>query len=833
MVFHLGESGGNYFYVMEFVDGETLEKFIRRSDRIEAEMALEVVAQVAAGLAAIQKQHLVHRDIKPSNIMVSLEEGQLETVKIIDLGLAKGVAEADTISTAGSFAGTPGYASPEQFAGIGTDIRSDLYSLGVTLWEILAGKLPFQGSAVELMYQHQHVIPPTEKLKSVPVPIIALLEILLAKDPGQRFQGPVKLQRALTRVKETLASGSRLTANDLRSIDDQTTGQSPKRKPGRHSLRWLMGSSLCLFGLLAGWFYFFGNEISFFHRKSVEQVPPEKSIAVLPFESLSANKDDAYFADGVQDEILNNLAKIAQLKVISRTSVMQYRADNKRDLRQIAAGLGVANVLEGTVRREGNQVRVSTELIDARNDNTVWADSYDRDLTDIFAIQSEVAQTIAKRLTATLSPEEKKWIEAKATDNLQAYDLYLRAKELVLSTRTTGVVGNVVEPLRQAILLFDRAVSLDPNFTLAYCASAMAHAEIYHYADRSPEQRALADKAMNSALQLQTDIPEVHLTYAYHLYWVYRDYERATVQLAIARRGLPNDVGAILLAAYMNRRQGNFDKAIPEFNEAIARDPRNTESVIEFGMTLFFTRQLPAAEHAYDRLIELVPDQPMLKVQKANMVAWKSGDSTLLGLALEALPISMADDNEALCWRLRFALDNHDWGRAKEHIEKMKAEEDDGYFGWGGRMPVPVGCYSILLARLQGEQASGSARFVETREQLNRKVQTSPANVQLLCKLGLVDALLDNKQTAIAEAKRAVEMLPISKDAVDGPEVATNLALVYAWTNELDLAFEKLSSLTSVPNGIYYGDLKLSAYWDPLRKDPRFEKLLAELAPKE
>jgi serine/threonine protein kinase len=366
-VFHLGESGGNYFYAMEFVEGETLERLIRDQGRLETDMALEVVAQVAAGLTAIHKQHLVHRDIKPSNIMVSSEEGRLESVKIIDLGLAKGAVEQDTISTAGSFTGTPGYASPEQFAGIGTDIRSDLYSLGVTLWEMLSGKLPFQGSAAELMYQHQLAPLPSEKLKSVPA-------------------------------------------------------------------------------------------------------PAEKSIAVLPFESLSANKDDTYFADGVQDEILNNLAKIVQLKVISRTSVMQYRADAKRDLRQIANALGVAHVLEGTVRRDGNHVRVSTELVDARNDNTIWAESYDRDLTDIFAIQSEVAQTIVRKLNATLSPDEKRSIEAKPTDNLEAYDLYLRANELIMIASASLASGDIERPAGEAIGFLERAIQLDPKFTLAYCA---------------------------------------------------------------------------------------------------------------------------------------------------------------------------------------------------------------------------------------------------------------------------------------------------------------------------------------------------------------------------
>jgi serine/threonine protein kinase len=305
-VFHLGESDGNYFYAMEFVDGETLAKLIQRSGRLELDVALEVVSQVAAGLMAIEKQRLIHRDIKASNIMVSWDEGRLESVKIIDLGLAKGVTEG-TISTGGGFIGTPGYASPEQFAGIGVDIRSDLYSLGITFWEMLSGRLPFQGSPTELMYQHQYAAPPVEKLKNVPAPIIAVLEILLAKDPGQRLHSAAQLQKALSSVREAIASGSPLSANDLRLTGDKTTGQS-KRKPRKGLARWWAVSGICVVGLLLSWFCFSVYRGSVPNQRSAGLVRSAKSIAVLPFENISANKDDAYFADGVQDEILANVA---------------------------------------------------------------------------------------------------------------------------------------------------------------------------------------------------------------------------------------------------------------------------------------------------------------------------------------------------------------------------------------------------------------------------------------------------------------------------------------------------------------------------------------------
>jgi serine/threonine protein kinase/tetratricopeptide (TPR) repeat protein len=835
-VFHIGESGGNYYYAMEFVEGESLEALIRRSGCHGTDLGLDIAEQAAAGLAAIEKQHLVHRDIKPSNIMVSLQDGKLETVKIIDLGLAKGVAEENTLSTVGAFVGTPAYASPEQFAGIATDIRSDLYSLGVTLWEMLSGKLPFSGSSAELMYQHQHAEPPIEKLKSLPAPIIALLQVLLAKDPNQRFRSPAQLQQALTRVRGAIGSGLRLTADELRSTGDGVTENLSKGKPRNQPVRWVLGIGLCLAGGLIAWFFFFGHAGFLSNQRVTQAVPTEKSVAVLPFESLSESKTDAYFADGVQDEILNNLAKIAQLKVISRTSVMQYRADTKRDLRQIANALGVANVLEGTVRRDGNHVRVSTELVDARSDNTIWADSYDRDLTDIFAIQSEVAQTIASKLTATLSPEEKKRIEAKPTNSLEAYDLYLRAKELFVSMRVSMSLGNVEKPLVDAIGFLEQAVRLDPKFTLAYCALAFAHDSLFFLYDFTPEQRALADASVNSALGLQPDLPEVHLAYASHLYLIYRDYERARVQLAIARRGLPNYAEVIALGARIDRRQGQFEKAIVEFNEAITRDPRNIVSMQELADTFYYTRQFRAAEQAFDRVIDLRPDLPILKVRKPLYVTfYETGDDAAVRSAIATLPASMSEDRGVLSLRLMLALVNRDWSEARELIEKMKGGEDEGWFAYGD-YPVPVGCYSIMLARVQGERPGPKSDFVEAREQLNQKIQNSAGNAVnacLLSDLAVVDALLGQKEAAVAEAKRAIEMLPISRDVFDGPGIVMNLAVVYAWTDEFDLAFAALTPLIKMPFGIFYGRLKGDPYWEPLRKDPRFDKLLAELAPRD
>jgi serine/threonine protein kinase/Tfp pilus assembly protein PilF len=826
-VFHLGESAGNYFYAMEFVDGETLQKLIRRLGRIETDMALDVVALVAAGLSAIQKQRLVHRDVKPSNIMIVLEEGRVESVKIIDLGLAKVAADEPTISTDGVFTGTPGYASPEQFVGLVTDIRSDLYSLGITLWEMLTGKLPFQGSVGELMYQHQHAALPIEKMRSFPAPIVVLLEVLLAKSPDQRFQNPAELLRALSIAKEALLSGVPLTPEQLRA-GEQIDTQPLKRKQKKHGFHRLATLGLCASVLGAACIFFFYGE-SFLHRKVIEAIPAEKSIAVLPFESLSDSKSDIYFADGVQDEILNSLAKIAQLKVISRTSVMQYRADKKRDLRQIANALGVANVLEGTVRRDGNRVRVSTDLVDARSDNTVWADSYDRDLTNIFSIQSEIAQTVALRLSAQLSPKERKDIEEKPTDNLEAYDLYLQAKQLI-PRESSALVLNVTEvaTFKKGISLLEEATRKDPKFALAYCLIAKAHDFLYDdQLDHTPERRALADAAVNEALRLRPDLAEVHLATALHLYTCYGDFERARVQIAIAAQSLFNSPDLLELTALIDQVQGRWEQATAGLERAASLDPRNPELLNVLAWQYFDVRRYQDAERIQDRLIELEPNQPLFPLWKAVQAFYQKADLGRVRTAIDALPASTRDDISVTNLRVYCAMLERDFKTAHDIVEKSPNEE----IMFLGAI-IPRRCADIWLEMVQGNHPT-MEEFSSTREQLYRKVEADPTNARLLSVLGCVDIALGAKQIAISEAKRAIEMLPMSKNAVQVPNLVENLALVYAWANEPDLALETLYPLVKIPSGVHYGELILDPGWNPLRKDPRFSKLLTELAPKD
>ena len=795
-VHHLGESGGNYFYAMEFVDGEMLEALIHRRGRLEIELALEIVTQVAAGLTAIHKQHLVHRDIKPSNIMLSWEEGRLENIKIIDLGLAKGVTE-DTLSIAGSFIGTPTYASPEQFAGLGTDI-----SVFITA-------------------------PPFEKLRNNPEPTIALLDALLAKDPSRRFQDPAQLQKAMTKVRGAVGSGLRLTADELRSVSAEVTANVSKRKPRKQTVRWVLGVGLCLAGGLIAWFSFFGHAGFLSNQRVAQAVPTEKSIAVLPFDNISPNKDDAYFADGVQDEILNNLAKIAQLKVISRTSMMQYRADAKRDLRQIAIALGVTNVLEGTVRRDGNQVRVSTELIDAGNDHTIWVDSYDRDLTNIFAIQSEIAQTVASRLSAQLSPEERKDIEEKPTSNLEAYDLYLQAKQ-ILGPKSVVLWGSENEAYSKALSLLEEATQKDRNFALAFCLIAKAHDLLYYdRVDHTPGRRELGDAAVKEALRLRPDLSEVHLAVAFHLYACDRDFERARIQIAIAARSLPKNPDLLLLTARIDQVQGRWDNASIGLEKALSLDPRNPELLETLAEHYASLRLYRESDRIRDQAIELEPNEPLFPLMKAESAFAEKGDLKRARAAYEALPSSMRDDIWMTIQRAFYAMCDHDFKTAHEIVSKSPNEE----IAFTGAI-VPKRVADIWLEMVQGNHPA-IEEFGATREQLYRKVEADPTNPFLLSVLADVDVALGRKQEAIRESRQAAAMRPISEDAVDGAWLRWDLTCVYAWADEPDLAFKQLDVLIKMPGPLTYGSLKFDPSWDPLRKDPRFDKLLAELAPRD
>ena len=725
--------------------------------------------------------------------MVRLKDEGRVTAKIIDLGLAKGSSEPGTesaISTPGAFAGTPEFASPEQFAGVQVDIRSDLYSLGVTLWEMLTGTAPFRGMPSEVMHQHQHASLPLEQLEDVPQPVVVLLAVLLEKDPTRRFQDPTELLKVVPVVMQAVKARRTIRRQNLCTAFVQKHSRGPQKLPAIRVSK--------------------------------------RSIAVLPFDSLSDNKRDTYFADGIQDEILSNLAKVSQLKVISRTSVMTYRAGGDRNLRSIADALDVANVVEGTVRKDGNRIRITIRLVDARADKAVWAESYDRNLTDIFAIQCEIAQAVASKLNVRLSSKQRKGIEEKITNDLDAYDLYLRAKE-IMGNCLLFFMGAERKSLLDAIKLLEEATQRDAQFAHAYCLIAKAHDDLYSWNfDNTPERRALGDAAVNEALRLRPDLAEVHLALAYHLSVCYRNYERARVQLAIAQTALPNNPQALELAAHIDGLHGNWEESTIAMERAVSLDPRNPQLLQSLSRNYLHLRRYRDAEHLCDRLIELNPDKPIFKLQKAAAAFFTTADLVRFRATLERLRPAMEESIDLAYVRLYAAVHARDWSEARGILNNSRSEEFPFPFYC---VVVPRECIDLWISRLQRGHPPTEHRVAVARDQLKRKVDERPEDARLLSALGLVDAALGRKEEAIEEARHAVEMLPVSQDGWDGPLPVCYLTRVYALTGQTDLALQNLEISIKTPGGEYYCDLKLDPSLDALRKNPRFGKLLGQLAP--
>ena len=549
-------------------------------------------------------------------------------------------------------------------------------------------------------------------------------------------------------------------------------------------------------------------------------IAPEKSIAVLPFENLSADPENAFFTDGVQDEILNDLAKIADLKVISRTSVMQYKTGGKRNVREIANALGVANVVEGSVQRAANRVRVSAQLIDAKTDTHLWVNSYDRPLDDVFAIQSEIAKAIAGQLEAKLSPAEKAAIEQPPTTNLVVYDCYLRAEKL-----WAVPTNRIPQDMHEIIRLLDQAVAYDPTFLLAYCELARANAYVYHLrVDHSPARLALAEEARNIALRLGPARAEPHLAAAWVAYHCHRDYEKALIEVGIAQRGLPNNASVFSLPAYIARRQGRWEECIRNLERAVELDPHSVWLLTDIAQVNEQHRRFPEEAAAWDRVLAVVPGDPSTRVSRA-LVDLDSHAETQP--AYEAIQTVVRNDPSAVDaiaaqW-LYLALCRRD---AVEISNALGSLSPEGIIPYNVRIPRSF-CEG-LAARSRGDAGASEKSFAAARVEMEKIVREQSDNAQALCVLGMIDAALGRKKDALREGRWATELLPVTKDALAGAQVLANLAVTYAWAGENDLAIKLLEELVRIPSPVTYGQLRLHPFWDPLRGDPRFEKLVEE-----
>jgi serine/threonine-protein kinase len=795
---------------MKFVEGGQLDEVVKHTP-ISVRRAGELIAKVARTVHYAHEHGILHRDIKPGNILLDTR-GEPH---LTDFGLARLVESESTVTRTLEVLGTPSYMAPEQAAGnnpaaAGLTRATDIYGLGAVLYQLLTAHPPFAGGTtyetIKLLLETEPRSPRLWNPK-IDRDVSTICLKCLEKDPQRRYSSALGLAEDLERWLRHEPIQARRTGVVARGR------KWLQRNPTAAAMVTL---SLALTAAVS--VIVWKSEL--FHQTATT------GIAVLPFENLSNDKEDASFADGVQDDLLTKLAKIADLKVISRTSVMQYR--NQHNTRQIGDELGVSHVLEGSVRKSGAWLHINAQLIDTHSDSHLWAEDYDRDLKDMFAIQSEIAQKVAERLHAKISTAEKLAIERPPTADITAFDLYSRAKNLVLAwSSSTTDKGSLL----QAADLLNQAVAHDPTFFQAYCQLAWIDDELYHFRfDRTPQRLALAQAAVESAFQLRPDAGEAHLARARHLYRGYLDYDGALAELETASRTLVNDPRLFELKGYIERRRpgGNEEEALRYFERAVELDPRNRPLLRQTAFSYDDLRRYADEEAALDRALAIEPNKTETKTSRAEVeFHWKANTQPLHQLIAELRAKDPGAIQEMAEDWLICALAEHDAAAAANALAALGENNV-------GNVTVKFSPRFVkgLIARMTKDDAEARAAFAAGRVEQEKLVRAHPDDAGALCVLGLIDAALGQKEEALREGRRAIELLPVEKDATDGKRMIVGLARIAAWVGDKDLACQQLVVAIRPPSELSYGQLKLLPWWDPLRGEPCFEQILASLAPK-
>jgi serine/threonine protein kinase/Flp pilus assembly protein TadD len=802
-VYEVGEHDGTYYFSMRFVEGDCLDEVVGRGS-ISVREATELIAKIARTVHYAHEHGILHRDIKPGNILLDANgEPHLS-----DFGLARLVEHGSTVTGSLEVMGTPSYMAPEQAVGNNAAVgrATDVYGLGAVLYELLTGHPPFAGATT---YETIHLLLDSEPRqprlwnRKIDRDLSAVCLKCLEKNPRYRYSSALELAEDLERW---------LWDEPIRA-----------KRSGffTHARKWvqrnpIIAALITLSVLLAA-----GLGVMTWERESAHRIPA--GIAVLPFENLSDDKEDAFFADGVQDDILTKLAKIADLKVISRTSVMGYRG--KRDLRQIGRALGVSHVLEGTARRSGGKVHVNAQLVDTRTDVGVWADEYEMDLKAAFAIPSAIAQKVAQELHAKISAAEKASIQQPPTSDFAAYDLYVRANNLLLTSFSSAARAKLL----QAADLLNQAVARDPLFFHAYCQLAHTHGLLYLLGvDHTPERLASMEAAVQAAVRVRPDAGEAHLARAENLYFGYLDYDGALAQLELARRSLPNNFQVLAVQGYIQRRQGRWEESTRNLERAIDLDPRNFYLLQQIALSYGLLRRYADEISVLRRAFAIEPDDVNTNVALAAVQFHWKADTRPLHQTIDSIRATNpgALPNVANDW-LSCALAERDVAEATNALNSFGELPLTDYVVHANR-PLIEG----VLARLAKDEDKARAAFTAARTLQERAVQDEPDYGPPRCVLGLIDAALGRKEEAVREGRRAVELLSVEKDAINGPLMIKYLAMIAAWAGDKDLACEQLAVAVQPPSTVSYGQLKLEPNWDSLRGDPRFEKIVASLAPK-
>jgi eukaryotic-like serine/threonine-protein kinase len=864
----------NMFYAMEFIAGESLRDWLHSRVPLTPLMAVGLSLQIACGLEAIHREEVIHRDLKPTNLMIVRADKQKQEsdpvawlVKIIDFGLARNVSGdvSETSAVAGTtgFRGTALYASPEQCEERrDLDGRADLYSLGCVMWEMLVGMPPFSAKVHrEMLNAHVAKPPPLQQLSHLPTSLQAVVARLLLKDREARFADAGALIRALEKCREQILRGDS-PAGAMQPVEETTESTTvlPEARPstsvplGRKRKRGLAVSAVALLLLIA-----FGSWWIGMRRANLAAIPvvgaastvtqsnlkpsapavPEKSIAVLPFESLGNEGDNKTFADAIQEEILTDLTGIADLKVIARSSVMRYRDPTVRKFEEIGRELGVAYLAEGTVQRAGDKVRVSAQLIDARTGTQVWAERYDRNVADIFAIQSDVAKSIAGKLKARLTPAEKLSIDVPPTKDLVAYDYYLRAKDI--GRADISLIAAAGEEGSQRIQLLEEALVRDPNFLAAHWL--MAHGAAKYALNAKPEDRAKflakAEASVAAAQRLAPDAPETRLAQAQYYYYGTRNFglSRREVEGALALQ--PNNADAWFLLGILNKKAGRMEEARTAMERAHQLDPTNVEILSLAASPAYMLRQFNRARELHELAAKLSnpPQRWEFQLRAADCERAASGNIAprrqVLNQILQENPGPLTEE-ELADWVFDTAFFEKNVGEMERLLPLYATAKDTA-----SRLDYVSRQIAIAQTKGDAKKVQELARSMipdlvaeAEKEKSTKRELRIAGRYQILSQMR---ALAGEKAQAIADAKYATELVPYVKGYVDAVGERESLAAVYALVGERAAALDVLEELVGLPggSGLNYGHLLYTPDWDSLRKEPRFQALLARLAPKD
>jgi serine/threonine-protein kinase len=792
-----GEVDGFLYYVMPLAEGESLRDRLRREKQLPLEDALRIAREVADALSYAHAHGVVHRDIKPENIL--LESGH---AIVADFGIARAVSAAgsDRLTETGISLGTPTYMSPEQAAGSDDlDGRSDLYSLGCVLYEMLAGDPPFTGpTAAGVIQQHITVEPRsiTQLRPAVPAGVAEAISRALAKTPADRFNPVGQFAEALGVAKERPAP-----AAPSRGFFNRT------------ALQWAGLGGVAVILAVAVWALARGKT-----GPPPAAVSDTPRIVVLPFTNLGSPEDE-YFADGVTEEVTSRIGATPGLGVIARTSAATYRKSGK-SVRQIGQELDVDYVLEGTVRWQRasdgpGRVRVTPQLIRVADETHLWADQYDAVLTDIFAVQSEIAEEVASALGLRLLTGGSTRVPTRSAE---AYDYFLRGQDY--ASRGLEVEDN----LRTALGLFDRAVALDSAFALAHARRAFIHATLYWFRyDHTPARLEQVKQSADLALRLSPDLAEGHEALGYYYYWGHFDYDRALEQFRIAQRAQPNSANLAIAIGAAERRRGNFEAGLREFERSVRLDPRSPVTGLDLAYTYGLLDRFAESERAWDRVIALAPDQARPYSLKTYFVLRHTGSAAAASAVLEeGLGRVTGDRGELELGLARVALVGGDYRAALKRLMATQAPALNFHEEFVPRAQLIAEAHGAM-----GDAAVARTYYDSAQMLVRQRLRESPNTANLHSALGIALAGLGQREQAIQEGRRGVELLPVSRDALDGPFRVRDLARIYLMVGEDEAAQGQLESLFALPGGnpLSAPLLRLDPVWAPLREHPRFRRL--------